>query len=356
MNTRIIALLAVCIMMTSSLAHAFEVKLYGQGNLSMDSVDDGEESSLLVTSSSSRLGITGNHNVNSDLKVIFQFETGVDITSQGGNDGNGPTDPADGGQLFTKGRPSFVGLSGGFGKVLIGHTPGLDQWANDYNLFADHVGDLGNLWEAAGLPGRVDNVLHYGSPTFMDALDFALTYKPEEFDEDSQGLIFKGNLNHALGTGKVKLGFAYATFGQGADADDHVGVAVLASYHADKFSVGGGVQNETDAGGVEGLDLDHIYFGGSVNISDKVTLKAQYALTEVDADDADASQIAVGIDFMLDKHTTLFANYAQVDNDAEVAFAVNGKGHGDKVVPAFGDDPTALSVGIIYQFDVGYSK
>ncbi|SQH75203.1 protein of unknown function, might related with Porin [Shewanella benthica] len=35
-----------------------------------------------------------------------------------------------------------------------------------------------------------------------------------------------------------------------------------------------------------------------------------------------------------------------------MALSANGKGHGDKVVPAMGDDPSALSFGIIYKFEV----
>lgn len=66
-------------------AQTSEINIYGQGHLSADNLDD----SLYVTSNSSRLGFNGNYVVDGDLKVIFQYESGVDLTGQGGNDGNG---------------------------------------------------------------------------------------------------------------------------------------------------------------------------------------------------------------------------------------------------------------------------
>ncbi|NRB24177.1 hypothetical protein [Shewanella sp.] len=48
-------------------------------------------------------------------------------------------------------------------------------------------------------------------------------------------------------------------------------------------------------------------------------------------------------------NTTLYLAYSYVSNDA---FSADGKGHGDKVVSGMGDDPSALSFGIIYKFDV----
>ena len=119
------------LLLMSSMAGAVELNIYGVGHVSADSVDDGQDSSFYAASSSSRLGFAGKNDIGDGWDVIFQYETGLDPTSQGGNDGNGPTSQA--GQLFTKGRPSFVGLQGGFGKALIGHMPAVDQWITDNN-------------------------------------------------------------------------------------------------------------------------------------------------------------------------------------------------------------------------------
>ncbi|MBW8185882.1 porin [Shewanella nanhaiensis] len=344
MMNRQITLLAASITCLCLPTQAIELNIYGQGHLSVDSVDDGQDSSIYVASNSSRLGFNGDHQINSDLKIIFQYETGVDLTAQGGNDGNGGAESS--GQIFTKGRPSFIGLEGTFGTVLAGHMPFLDQYANDYNLFADQIGDLGNLWEANGIPGRSDNVIYYKTPDFS-GFDAAATYVPEEGVDDSDYYLLKGNYKRK----NLKLGVMYTSIGQGEMVDkNHTAAAVTLGYHFGRFSVGGGYQNEMDIGGLSGNDRDSFSLGGSMEVGDKGKIKAQFAVSSGEGDASDATQIAVGYDYQLDAQTTLYIAYANMDNDNNVNFSVNGKGHGDKVVPLMGDDPHAISLGIVYSF------
>lgn len=349
MNKMKSLLITAGLVIASQPAAAFNLNIYGVGHVSADSVDDGQDSSIYMTSNSSRLGFKGDHDLDSGLKAIFQFETGVDLTAQGDNDGNGDADST--GQIFTKGRPTFVGLEGGFGKALIGHMPALDQWANDYNLFADQVGDLGNLWEGSGIPGRMDNVLHYATPK-LGNLDLAVTYKPEEGVDSTDSTIFKANYK----SGKLKIGAAYASIGQGLGLDEHTAVAVTGSYDFGKYGIGGGYQQESDIGGVAGDDRDSFTIGASAKVSAKGTLKILAATSDGEANNTTASLLAVGYDHALDKHTTVYIAYATMSNDDGVNFSVNGKGHGDKVVPALGDDPSALSFGIVYKFDTPLAK
>lgn len=150
--------------MLASPAQALELNVYGVGHLSADSVDDGTDSGTNVASNTSRLGFRGNHDLGNGLKAVFQIESGVDLTGQGGNDGNGGPagEPS---HVFTAARDSYAGVAGGFGMVIAGKLGGLNQWLYDYNLFGDQVGDLGNVWGASGLPGRVTNAVHY-TPDF----------------------------------------------------------------------------------------------------------------------------------------------------------------------------------------------
>ncbi len=50
----------------------------------------------------------------------------MDLTGQGGNDGNGGEEGN--GTLFTEARDSVLGLVGGFGTLKAGKLPGLNQW------------------------------------------------------------------------------------------------------------------------------------------------------------------------------------------------------------------------------------
>ncbi len=340
-------LLATCIYCLYSPVQAIELNVYGLGHLSVDSVDDGQENSIYVASNSSRLGLNGEHQLTDGMKIIFQYETGIDLTAQGGNDGNGGAESS--GQIFTKGRPSYLGVEGHFGTVLAGHMPFLDQYANDYNLFADQIGDLGNLWEANGIPGRADNVIYYKTPDFS-GFDAAVTYVPEEGVNDADYYLLKGN----YGRENLQLGVMYTSIGQGEVADNnHTAAAVTLGYSFGQFSVGGGYQSEMDIGGASGNDRDSFSVGGSMEVGEKGKVKAQFAVSSGEGDASDATQIAVGYDYIFDEQTTIYIAYANMNNDENVNFSVNGKGHGDKVIPMMGNDPHAISLGIVYSFSYG---
>ncbi|NQZ21863.1 MAG: porin [Colwellia sp.] len=342
-------MLMVSAAMLSQAVMANKVDIYGVGHLSLDSIDDGNDSSIHTTSSSSRFGLKGGYDLSPTLTVFFQYESGIDLTGQGENDGNGGSNSS--GQFFTKTRPSFIGLSGDFGKVLIGHMPALDQWANDYNLFADQIGDLGNLWEGSGVPGRMDNTIHYATPD-INGFDAALTLKPEENQQGSDNLIFKANYS----VEGLKLGVAFASIGQGKMLDEHTVSAVTLGYYFSRFSIGGGFQTETDIGGIPGNDRDSVTFGASMKVSDNGTIKVQFAVSDGELNESEASQIAFGYDYAFDSKTTLYIAYAQMDNDDTMNFSVNGKGHGDKIVPMMGQDPSAISLGLIHKFDFNLLK
>ncbi|WP_019026933.1 porin [Colwellia piezophila] len=347
---KILVILLLTFLPTMSYAEeSFALNMYGVGHLSLDNVDDGIDSSMYVASNSSRFGISGNYQLMNELKVIFQYESGIDLTGQGGNDGNGGADYE--GQFFTKTRPSFVGLSGSFGTTLIGHMPALDQWANDYNLFADQVGDLGNLWEGSGIPGRMDNVVYYATPD-MKGFDFAVTYTPEEGQKGSANVILKAN----YARGDLKLGFAYGSIGQPDANKDQTVAAFTLGYNFERYSIGGGYQMEFDIAGLAGNDRGSFSLGGSMKLSDKGTLKAQFAVSDGEFSQSEATQIAVGYDYALNDNATIYLAYARMENDDMVNFSVNGKGHGDKVIPMLGNDPSAISLGIVAKFDVNFFK
>jgi len=334
----------------SSATYAGTLGVYGQGHLSIDQVDDGTDSTLHATSSSSRLGFKGAHSLANGTEVFFQYETGVDLTAQGANDGNG-SNATHTGQIFTRGRPTFVGLRGHAGEILIGHTPGLDQWVNDQNYFADQIGDVGIFWENGVVGGRLDNVIQYSTPD-MGGMSATLTYVPDENDTNEDVMALKGN----YAADRLKAGFAYATSGSGVSDDDASLFALTAGYDFGQFTLGGGFQSASDINGTPGNDRDDFFVGFSFNLSDSSKVKAQFASSSGEGDNTDATLFAIGYDKKLDEHTTVYVAYAATDNDDLVNFTVNGKGHGDAVTPAVGEDPSAFSIGIVSAFDVSLMK
>ena len=347
----LLSLLAVSVGMALSMAaSALELSVYGVGHLSADSIDTGSDSSGYIHSNSSRLGFKGSHDVGSGAAILFQYESGVDLTGSGTGDGNGGADS--GGQLFTRARDSFVGVKGGFGTVLFGRLGALNQWLYDYNLFGDQVGDLGNIWGGDGLPGRADHAAWYRTPSFGGAT-FALTYVPDQGTNDADAYIGKAE----YGNGGIKLGGAYANFGNGTGSSDTKVAAITASYDAGTFSVGGGWQRETNIGGVSNADRDKYTLGASVKVGGSGTVKAQYAKADdlENTSNTSADQWAVGYDYAWDKNTTLYVAYASTDNDAGASYTSYDYGHGDDGVTglALGSNPSAISIGVVYKFDLG---
>jgi len=335
-------------LLISPLAQSGTVNLWGQAHLSGDFVDNGSTDSQYVASNSSRLGISGEQDIEHGMKVLFNYETGVDFTGQGNNDGNGGANST--GQLFTATRESWIGLSTGFGSFKAGKVGGVNEWMYDYNLFADQVGDLGNIWGASGLAGRFSNAVQYSSPV-VSGFDVRLGFSPNEGVSDTSITVLKANYAMA----DMKFGLGYMNQGMGAGADEHVAMALTASYNMKKFSVGGGYQTETDAAGVAGNDRSSFTLGGSFNLG-MGSIKGQFTQSTGDVDKSDATQIAIGYDHSLGKNTTIYVAYAMTDNDDNAAFNANNWGHGDSVASAAGDDPSAFSVGLVYKFDAALMK
>ncbi|HWM65540.1 MAG TPA: porin [Steroidobacteraceae bacterium] len=334
---------------------AAELDLYGVAHLSYEGIDTGVSSSDYVHSNSSRLGIKGDQDLDYGLSVYVQYESGVDLTAHGTGDGNGGATSA--GQIFTRARDAFAGLkSDDYGSIQFGRVGGMNQWLYDYNIFADQVGDLGNVWGGDGLPGRVDDAVEYLSPT-LSGFRLALTYVPNEGGHNQHDEVVKAD--YALGG--LKLGAAYAQFGTGSVGLPSLdAVAATASYELDFFNVGGEFQRERNIGARPGAERNQATFGASVKLGKSVTLKAQYTwsgeLTGVTA--SGARQIAAGLDYNLASTTIVYIAYAHTNNAANNSYSSFSYGHGDQGVPTIldGKSPTAYSIGLIYKFDAVLSR
>jgi predicted porin len=332
-------------------AAALDLSIYGVGHLSADKIDIGTNSSSYLHSNSSRLGFKGSHDLGNGLSVLAQYESGVDLTGNGTGDGNGGA--SSNGQIFTRARDSFIGVRGGFGTVRLGRLPALNEWLYDYNLFADQVGDLGNIWGGDGLPGRSDHAVSYRTPNFR-GFSLGLTYVPTQGGTNTSSYIAKGD----YANGGLKLGVAYANFNKGATGTaDNKAEAVTGSYDFGAFNIGAGWQRETGIGALSGADRNKYTLGAGVKAGSNGMVKAQYARAgDVNGiANSDAKQWAVGYDHAWDKNTTLYVAYAKTRNGAAAAYTSYDYGHGDQGVPTLvaGNSPSALSIGVVYKFDLG---
>lgn len=316
-------------------AAAADVGIYGKVHLSVDSLNDGDTSSSYLSSNSSRFGVRGSTDFGNGLSGMFQLEGGVtmeDSTAWGTT------------------RDSFLGLKGDFGTFLAGRLPAANQYVYDANLFADQIGDAGNL-TGGSWPGRANNALHYVSPALGNAT-VALTHVLEQGTKDGSANGVRVTFNvDKLALAATWLGFGKAMLG-GTEAASVT--AVSAGYDFGVADVKAMVVQNKNEGGVDGKDRNIFTIGAAMKAGSG-TAKIQYSSADEGLSGADdkATMLAVGYDYPLFKNATVYAAYAKVDNSAGASAHPFNWGHGASPSPAVataGKDPAGFSLGFVYDF------
>lgn len=320
---------------------AANVSVYGKAHLSLDNLSDGDHSGRFLSSNSSRFGVKGSSELGTTgLTGLFQFETGVALDNGGGN-------------LFSGGRDSFVGVKSGFGTLRGGRLSegGSNAWVYDANLFADQVGDAGNFTGSIGVGGRGNNALNYATPEF-GGFSANVTYVPNESTattaEDSMGATLR------FGGGGLALGGHYYRFGDSTTAPDRKAAAVSAGYNIGMGMVNAMYVKHKNEGNVGGADRNIATVGAGVKLGSGL-LKAQYSLANdvSGTSNTGARMWAVGYDHAIAKGTTVYIAYARVNNDSAANFTSNDYGHGDSPTVAAGKNPSGVSLGLVYDFSLG---
>jgi predicted porin len=136
--------------------------LYGHADLSFDVARDGKNSVNQVSSNLSYLGIRASKDLGSTgLAAIVQIETLANISAT----------PTEAGGLAS--RNSFVGLQGGFGKIMLGKTDTPYKRATAaMDPFSASVGDYNSIMGNTGgdlraeFDDRLPHSIFYDSPSF----------------------------------------------------------------------------------------------------------------------------------------------------------------------------------------------
>ncbi len=150
-----------------------DVTIYGYADVSVDEVNNGIKSQPFVTSNSSYLGFGAQHDINSDLKIVGQFETQVDIAAT----------PSIKDSLGY--RNSFLGFaSKSWGAIKGGKsdTPYKTATAS-FDPFANTIGDYNSIMGNTGGDNRAEfdlrapHAIWYESPKF-GAFQFNFMWSP----------------------------------------------------------------------------------------------------------------------------------------------------------------------------------
>ncbi|MCA1780037.1 MAG: porin [Xanthomonadaceae bacterium] len=338
-------LLIACFLGFSGVAFAQEFSLYGVAHLSLDSIESGRDEEFDAASNSSRVGIRGKFDLAPDIAMVFQYEQGLDLTFRGENDGNGPVS-RDG--PVTTVRDSWLGLDTRFGALKGGKFGGLNQWVYNFNLFADQIGDLGNLWGGTGLPGRVSEGLQFSLPEFR-GFNARATWVPDEGRGDQNILVYSANFQYRglnLGTGFLDLGRDIAL-----DERDHLAWALTASHGIDRFNLGLGWQREIGIDGQRARQRNSFTFGASAEVLPQTRIKSQVTVSDANRSDADAWQWAISTERSLGERVLIYLAFSRTFNESAAAFSTNNYGKGRALFPAAGKDPWAVSLGLNISFE-----
>ncbi len=346
---------AVAALVAVPFAASADTTLFGQLHTSIDvlSTDSGaNDSAIAVSSNTSRIGVKGAHDFGNGLKGVYHAEWGI---SGSGDENN------------LNSRNTFVGLAGGFGTVLLGkHDTPLKIVGRKADLFwSTQLGQNRSLTHPMdnGVPGqgwdlRAPNVIAYVSPK-LGPVTIIAAYVTDHTLAGGSAPIKENNDNDAVSAlamgqiGPVFAAVGYEQHNAAGAADSPTALRVTLTGNVGPVKLVGFYQQAKDQGFIAGNDRDVYGVGASFKAGSN-TFKGQvYQADNNDNLGADngATLIAVGIDHALAKNTQVYAQYAQMDNEANANFALGGAGHGTNTKSgANGEVISGVSLGIRLKF------
>jgi predicted porin len=344
MQKKIIALAIASALTAPAMAFA-EATVYGQADLSIDRINDGNTNSgtsYNLVSNESRIGLKGSEDAGNGMSVVWQVEAGIGMDT-----GNTTA-----GQLFN--RNTYLGLSGaGMGTILAGRydtpykisTRRLDVFAD--TEAADNRGLAGISMMGAGHDVRRSNSLVYLSPSWGGfSLAAGTTFGAENAPSGATkgtalslaGMYEAGPLYATLAYDSLKYGTVgdLAAVGPIAVNDEAKAWKAGVGYAMDAITVNAVIEKPkfTQAIGGGSSSSTNLYLGGKFAISTTDAIKLAYTKRgDTSGATNNAKQYALGYDHNMSSNTTVYALYTKItDNTAGAA------------------DPSTISVGVKHSF------
>jgi predicted porin len=337
------------------------VTVYGRLDLALEANSNGSTNRTAIQNFSSRLGFKGDKAFSSDLKGVFQLETGV-----------APDDTTQSKTLAS--RNSFVGLnSASMGSAIVGtydmplksmEGTAIALWGEgDLQELIIHGKGSKTATNTAGVGAfdnihtRKTNVLLYTSPKFADVVA-KLAYSPDEASTVAVGAVpaySKPMVGASLywDNGTFNAGYAYQSLDNAiaptATTSGYSLTGNKATFGMKMSNWSAGVAMSTIDNGNTKKTNNWIISGAYV--MGQTTLKASYGASSESASGAsdDLTATAIEADYAMDKDFTLYTYYAVINNSKNAKGSFAAADNFPAVVKA-GDTPTALGFGIRYNF------
>lgn len=329
-------------------AAAADTTLYGRMNVSLDFVDNGEDSSAQLASNSSRLGVRGSEDLGfAGLKGVYQIEAG--LLSDGQTFGNSDLTA----------RNTYLGLAGDFGELRLGkHDTPYKISTLRLNFFADTLGDKHHMVGQAGdneynFYRRNDNTILYMSPN-LDGLQFMVSYttdigddRPDNPDANDRDAF---SISGSFEQGPMYVAVAYEQLNEFSFGEDAKAWKVGGTYQIQDLTLAAMYENLDT--GVSGIgDRDAFHLGAKYQLGQAYLMASYTNAGEFDVDDTDAQMFALGAGYNFTNRTGMYAVYAQTSNEDAALYGLGGSGKGKGVSTfAAGEDVKGFQVGVTHNF------
>jgi predicted porin len=337
-------------------AQAQQVTLYGAIGLdvvSASSVYNGSKTGSVIKIDdngivNSRFGIKGGEDLGGGLKAEFDLESSIK-----------PDTGTGGGGTFWN-RNAFVGLTGGFGTVRVGHQWNVaDDYMCGYFVCAFYSPFLMSGFFA--LSDYYDNAIKYTSPN-VGGFEGGVYYSAGEVaGKTSAGQKFQAAVNYGagpLGLGVVVFsekdpnGVATNTmYALGSSYDLGTAKLRLGLATADvKYSYNGSTK-VTTTGAAAAFKATVLDLGVDVPVSSTTSVSADYVMKDVSSTSDDTSFFRLRGSYTLSKRTSLNANVIYLKNSGNANFAFVSQA--DPNAPFSGkpgQSQTILTAGITHSF------
>jgi predicted porin len=287
----------------------------------------------------SRFGIKGGEDLGGGLNAVFGLESSIK-----------PDTGAGGGGTFWN-RGAYVGATGGFGSLKLGHQWDVaDDYMGKYFVFAyysafffDGFGSLSNYY---------DNAIKYNSPN-MGGFEGGVFYSAgEQAGHSSAGQFYQATGTYTAGPFSAGLTLSTDKDPNGGSKGNvmyagglayNFGVvnARLGLARADVNYAYNGSTKLSDYSGAYKAKL--IDLGVDVPLSNELSASVDYVSKDKKSSDDDTSFLRFQGSYKLSKRTSLNANLIFLKNTGNASFAWYGDG-------APGQKQTILTAGITHSF------
>lgn len=334
MNKKLIAVtVAAGLSLPMAAVHA-EPTVYGKLHFNYGNYESAGADAWKFSSFDSRLGVKGEKELNAGLKAVYLIELGINPDTDGKSTDTTTGNSNDGTAGLSR-RNMYAGLKGGFGTVLFGRIDSpLKKAQGKFDQFGDTAGDFKHAGDQDG-ENRNDSTINYKNKFGNIALN--VQFAPGEGDgvATGNGPVDKTSLAVAYKGGPLYVAFATDSYDSTGGAAEDSLARLVATYKLGDMQFGAlvqsGVEKPTNAANKE--DWLGMSFGMKMGAN---KLKAQYITVEDSAATVqESTQLSLGFDHKLDKKTTVYAMYNQLEETAGATTVT---------------DKSSVSVGYILKF------